>query len=207
MGEADDMVTVPREALEPFLRVANGNWNATRESDRVRLSDQCGMLSDELTVGDFRRLAAAVEAQSLENCPDGWVMVPKEPVEVQHAALTALGAAMVPDPHERDQWCWFAVKAYRVMVGLDGLQKMQITREGEDGPASIESATIHQEARPADAEPSRAIHYVEADRLEYVSRDVPTFNRPVHPGVDVLLDMESREPIGWCVYGWSKVQP
>lgn len=33
-----------------------------------------------------------------------------------HAKPSELGSAMVPDPHERDQWNWYAIKAYRAMV-------------------------------------------------------------------------------------------
>lgn len=52
-----------------------------------------------------------------------------------------------------------------------------------------------------------AIHYTEADALEYVERDVPTFARRVHPSLDVLVAMDSREPIGWRIYGWSRIAP
>lgn len=45
----------------------------------------------------------------------GWREMPEEPTEEMQAVLAALGNAMVPDPHERSQWCWFAVKAYRAM--------------------------------------------------------------------------------------------
>ncbi len=47
---------------------------------------------------------------------EGWVLVPREPTKAMQAALTGLGRAMIGDAHERDQWCWFAVKAYRAMI-------------------------------------------------------------------------------------------
>ena len=58
--------------------------------------------------------AAQAALQAIHNA--GFAVVPREPTGAQHEALTALGRAVVPDDHERDHWCWFAVKAYRVML-------------------------------------------------------------------------------------------
>jgi hypothetical protein len=52
-----------------------------------------------------------------------------------------------------------------------------------------------------------AIHFAESDTLEFVQRDVATVTRPVRAGLDVLLDVETREPIGWRIYGWSQIAP
>lgn len=52
-----------------------------------------------------------------------------------------------------------------------------------------------------------AIHFEEPDTLDFVERDIPTIARPVHAGLDVLLDMASREPVGWRIYGWSRIAP
>jgi hypothetical protein len=59
---------------------------------------------------EIEALADRLEAR------EGWVMVPREPTEAMQQALTDLGRATVPDEHERDQWTWFAVKAYRAML-------------------------------------------------------------------------------------------
>jgi hypothetical protein len=40
----------------------------------------------------------------------------REPDEAQREALSALGRATVQDEHERDNWCWFAILAYRAMI-------------------------------------------------------------------------------------------
>lgn len=60
---------------------------------------------------DYQRLILSELA-----LPEGWVAVPREPDAVMHARLTNLGRALVSDAHERDQWCWFAIKAYRAMI-------------------------------------------------------------------------------------------
>lgn len=57
------------------------------------------------------------------------------------------------------------------------------------------------------SEPMRAIYFPEADALEYVERDVPTFARAVYCGLDVLYDMKTYEPIGWRITDWSHFAP
>lgn len=52
-----------------------------------------------------------------------------------------------------------------------------------------------------------AIHFAESDTLQYVQRDVPVVHQPVQSGLDVLLTTDTREPIGWCIYGWSRIAP
>lgn len=154
-----------REALEPITlqdirRCARGE----------RLSAAVVLLAANRIL-EHRRLAAAVAArepadvQKMQIAPEGWVLTPVEPDEGMHAALTALGSAMVPDPHERDQWCWFAVKAFRAMLAArpavvlgGGLQKMQISPEavvvpvGEGKQGLSASCTVRdaipQEVRP-----------------------------------------------------------
>lgn len=53
----------------------------------------------------------------------------------------------------------------------------------------------------------RAVHLTEQDVLEFIWHDAPTLARVVHPGLDVLDDIDTGEPIGWRIYGWSKRAP
>lgn len=62
------------------------------------------------------RLASALEASEGRGCPGGWRMVPCEPTAEMHTALNELGRITVSDEHERDQWNWYAVRAYRAML-------------------------------------------------------------------------------------------
>jgi hypothetical protein len=53
----------------------------------------------------------------------------------------------------------------------------------------------------------QAIHYLAADTLEYVDRDVAIWSHPVHAALDVLKDVANSEPVGWRIYGWSRILP
>jgi hypothetical protein len=44
------------------------------------------------------------------------VTVPREPDQAMHGAVSDLARALIEDPHERDQYAWFAIKAYRAMI-------------------------------------------------------------------------------------------
>jgi hypothetical protein len=79
------------------------------------LDDTVSALTLDAALPAYLNAAAAALADRLEQRA-GWVMVPREPTEAMHKALSDLGSAMVPDQHERDQWTWFAVKAYRAML-------------------------------------------------------------------------------------------
>ena len=52
-----------------------------------------------------------------------------------------------------------------------------------------------------------AIHYPASDTLEFVNRDVPTVSRPAQGCLDVLVTMDTGEPVGWRIYGWSRISP
>lgn len=73
-------------------------------------------------------------------------------------------------------------------------------------PAPGPSVTEEQVAAEADERP-HAYHHEMADFYEWVSRDGTTFSRPVAPDIDALLDIDTKEPIGWRIYGWSRKQP
>ena len=47
---------------------------------------------------------------------EAFVLVPREPTPEMQAALTELGRITFADAHGRDQFTWFAVKAYRAMI-------------------------------------------------------------------------------------------
>lgn len=52
-----------------------------------------------------------------------------------------------------------------------------------------------------------AIYMKASDTLEFVQRDVPTVSRPVQAGLDLLVTADTREPIGWRIFGWSRIAP
>lgn len=77
-------------------------------------------------------------------------------------------------------------------------------------PSEKEMGSVGTSPSPTDGEGAvapRAVHYPEADALEFVMRDVPIVERSFACGLDVLLDMDTREPIGWRIISWSKICP
>jgi hypothetical protein len=47
----------------------------------------------------------------------------------------------------------------------------------------------------------QAIRYDNPPRVEYVTRDTPTVHRMIDERLDILLDVRTQEPIGFCFYG------
>lgn len=68
-------------------------------------------------------------------------------------------------------------------------------------PDSQEAGDLSEPYRPV------AVHYEATDYLEYVSRDVPTCAVFATAGMDKLVAIADREPIGWRIYGWSRIAP
>lgn len=47
------------------------------------------------------------------------------------------------------------------------------------------------------------VHYIEADRIEYVTRDVPSIYERIDENIDIVRDMETKEIIGVQINNWS----
>ena len=49
---------------------------------------------------------------------------------------------------------------------------------------------------------ARAIYYEQSDSLEYVRRDVPSVYRRIDQQLTLILDMDSRQPMGFKLKGY-----
>ena len=84
---------------------------------------------------------------------------------------------------------------------VEGLKASISQSRGAEVDPQLQAQSLLEPYRPV------AIHNEEADMLSFVQRDVPTVARPVQAGLDVLLTVDTREPIGWAIYGWSRIRP
>lgn len=63
---------------------------------------------------------------------------------------------------------------------------------------------IHELAQnmPASYEPC-ALYFEDSDVLEYVRADVPSFDRRVDESLTIVLSLQDRKPIGFCLKGFK----
>ncbi|TPI39199.1 hypothetical protein FJW07_13495 [Mesorhizobium sp. B3-1-9] len=58
-------------------------------------------------------------------------------------------------------------------------------------------------ATPLDIYKPKALYYEDADSLEYVRVDVPSVYRRIDEFLTLILDLETREPIGFKIKGFK----